>query len=102
MDVAKGRKLTLGRADAGAAIVVAVTPRAGKDEIAGMQGDVIKVKLTAPPVDGAANEALIKFLAQRLDVRPSAIEIVAGHSSRQKLVSIVGLSPAEVTSRLFP
>jgi uncharacterized protein len=102
VDLIKGRKFTLGQADAGAAIVVTVTPRAGKDEIAGMQGDVIKVRLTAPPVDGAANEALVKFLAKCLNVRPSAVEIVAGHSSRQKLVSIVGLSPAEVTARLFP
>jgi uncharacterized protein len=102
MDSGKPRNLTLRNAESGAAIVVMVTPRAGKDEITGMQGDAIKIRLAAAPVDGGANEALVKFLAKCLDLRQNAIEIVAGHSSRKKLVSIVGLSPAEVTARLFP
>ncbi len=102
MNVARVKNLDLGKGEGGAAIMVTVVPRASKDEIAGMQGDSIKVRLTAPPVDGAANDALIKFLSKRLGVRQSAVEIVAGRSSRQKLVSIVGLSPAEVTARLFP
>jgi uncharacterized protein (TIGR00251 family) len=101
VDLTKG-KFTLGRADAGAAIVVTVTPRAGKDEIVGMQGDVIKIRLAAPPAESAANAALVEFLARCLGVRPNAVEIVAGHSMRQKLVSIIGLSPAEVTAKLFP
>jgi uncharacterized protein len=100
--IVKAKDFMLGKGEGGAAIMISVVPRAGKDEIAGLEGDVIKVRLTAPPVDGAANDALIKFLSKRLDVRPSAIEILAGHSSRRKLVSILGLSPAEVTARLFP
>jgi uncharacterized protein len=102
VDIGKAKNFILGRGEGGAAIMVTVVPRASKDEVAGMQGDAIKVRLTAPPVDGAANEALIKFLSKCLGVRQSAIEIVAGHSSHQKLVSIVGLSPAEVTAKLFP
>jgi uncharacterized protein len=101
VDVTKVKNLALGRGEGGAAIMVTVVPRASKDEIAGMQGDSIRVRLTAPPVDGAANDALIKFLSKCLGVRQSAIEIVAGHSSRHKLISILGLSPAEVTARLF-
>jgi hypothetical protein len=97
----KFAKMTIRKAEGGAAIIVLVVPRARKDEVVGMQGDAVKIRLTAPPVEGAANEALVKFLAKQLNVRQNAIEIIAGHSSRQKLVSIVGLSPAEVTQRLL-
>jgi len=102
MDIRDMRKLTVKKAEGGTAIVVHVVPRASKDEVVGVQGDVIKVRLTAAPVDGAANEALVKFLAKRLDIRPSALEIVVGHTSRRKVVSIIGLSPDDVMQRLLP
>lgn len=63
-------------------------PGAKKNEIVGMHGDAVKIKIKAPPVEGKANEALIEFLSETLGVARSKIEIVRGHTSRQKLVSI--------------
>jgi uncharacterized protein (TIGR00251 family) len=57
-----------------------------------MEGGGIKIRLTAPPVDGAANEALVKFLSDRLDIPKSQIEIVSGHASKNKIVRIEGVS----------
>ncbi len=81
----------------GAAITVKVTPRAKKTEVAGVMDDgTIKIRLAAPPVDGAANEALIEFLSKALRVPARHIDIIAGQTSERKLISLVGISPAEV------
>jgi uncharacterized protein (TIGR00251 family) len=72
---------------------VRVVPRASKSEIAGGHGGALKVRIASPPVDGAANEELIKFLAKSFGVTRSAVEIVSGHSSRLKRVTITGPSP---------
>jgi uncharacterized protein (TIGR00251 family) len=77
-----------------------VQPRASRDEITGIAGDAIRVRLTAPPVDGAANEALLRFLADRLDVARSALTLVAGLTARTKVVVVDGLSAEEVRRRL--
>ncbi|MBI4027178.1 MAG: DUF167 domain-containing protein [Verrucomicrobia bacterium] len=69
-------------------IAVKVVPRASRDEVVGMMGDAIKVKLRAPPVEGAANAALIEVLAAHFDIRPSEIRIVQGATSRRKIVEI--------------
>jgi uncharacterized protein len=84
-------------AKSGAAITVRVTPRSSKNEIAGIQEDgTIKIRLTAAPVEGQANSGLIKFLSGLLDVAPSRIEIIAGQSGRDKLVTITGMTADEV------
>jgi uncharacterized protein (TIGR00251 family) len=57
-----------------------------------LQGDSLKVRLTAPPVDGAANEALVEFLAESLDVPKRAVSIVTGHASRNKIVEVTGIA----------
>lgn len=89
------------RADARSARVsVRLTPRAGRDEVLGFDGDVLRVRVAAPPVDGRANEALTRLLAARLDVPRSAIEVVGGHTARTKVVAIEGLNLAEVRVRL--
>jgi uncharacterized protein (TIGR00251 family) len=76
----------------GAALAVRVTPRASHNEISEVLSDgTVKVHLTAPPVEGKANEALIKFLAGVLDVPASRMEIVAGASGRDKIVSVVDM-----------
>jgi uncharacterized protein len=75
---------------------VRVQPRASRDELAGAWGDGVKVRLTAPPVDGAANEALVKFLARTLDIPRNAITIVAGASSRSKIVELTGVTEDRV------
>jgi len=86
---------------AGAAIAVRVMPRSKKSEVAGFMPDGrLKVRLTAPPVEGAANRALVELLARVLEVRAAAIEIVAGATGRDKIVSVLGLAPELVDSRL--
>jgi uncharacterized protein (TIGR00251 family) len=84
----------------GATFSVKVHPRAKKNAITGEMGDVLKLALTAPPVDGAANDACIRFLAELLDVPRASVTIAAGESSRQKLIRVTGLSAAEVERRL--
>ena len=72
----------------GARFAVRVQPRASRNEIAGMQNGVLRVRLQAPPVDGAANEALIAFLADELGVPRRHIRIVSGFGSRNKVLEV--------------
>ena len=81
-------------------ITVRVIPRSSKNTLEWQQG-VLKVRLTAPPVDGAANEALIALLAERFGVPRRAISIVHGASGRQKTLEIVGLTP-EILQQHLP
>jgi uncharacterized protein (TIGR00251 family) len=69
-------------------IKVYLHPKSSKNEIIGPYRDGIKVKVTAPPVKGKANEALIRFLAKELEISPSQIEILTGHHSREKTLRI--------------
>ena len=71
-----------------------IVPRAATTAVAGRHGDALKIRIAAAPVDGAANEELIRFLAERLRIRRSAIAITAGGSSRRKNVAITGLETA--------
>ena len=80
-------------------LTVRVIPRSRRNDIAWEQG-VLKARLTAPPVDGAANDALIALLAQRLDLPRRSISIVHGSASRQKIVEVTGMTEAEVMHRL--
>ena len=82
----------------GVSFRVRVTPRASEDAIDGEHQGALKVRLTAPPVDERANEALCRFLARRLHVAPSAITIVSGAKSRTKLVLIVGVTEADAAA----
>jgi uncharacterized protein len=79
---------------------VRVTPRSRRDEIIGWNEGELRVRLRAPPVEGRANEALRRFLAERLVVPLADIELVGGLSSRSKRVSLIGLSEAEVRLKL--
>lgn len=87
-------------------ISVKVIPRSRKNSVAwvkeeeGEEGERLKARLTAPPVDGAANEALVALLAERLGIPKRQVVIVRGATSRQKVVEVVGLSPADVRQRL--
>ena len=75
---------------------VRVQPRAAKTEIAGLYGDAIKVRLSAPPVDGAANDALVKFFAEIFAVARRDVRIVAGETSRSKIVEVEGITERAV------
>jgi hypothetical protein len=85
----------------GAALAVRVTPRASKNEIVEVLSDgTVKVHITAPPVEDKANQALLKFLAEILDVPVSRLEIVAGATGRDKLVSVLDMDAAEVHKKI--
>jgi uncharacterized protein (TIGR00251 family) len=81
---------------------VRVKPRASKTRIVWVREGVLEVAIAAPPVDGAANSELICLLAAALERGKSAIEIVSGEGSRSKLLSIAGLTPAELVAKLNP
>lgn len=77
-----------------------VQPRAARSEVVGLHDGVIKIRLAAPPVDGAANDALVEFLADLFRVRKSSVRVVAGHTSRRKVVEIDGVDDALVAATL--
>lgn len=71
---------------------VHVQPRAARSEIVGLHGDALKIRLTSPPIGGAANDALVKFLAETFAVGRRAVRILAGEHSRSKIVEIEGIT----------
>ncbi len=75
-------------------------PRASRNEIAGEHGDALKIRLAAPPVEGAANTELVSFLAKTLGVSRSAVRLLKGERGRHKLVEVEGLDAEEVARRL--
>lgn len=81
-------------------LAVAARPRAREDAVEGVQGDALRVRVAAPPVDGAANEALERFLAGVMGVGRSRVRVLRGAASRHKRLRIIGLTPAEVLQRL--
>jgi uncharacterized protein (TIGR00251 family) len=85
----------------GVTFAVKVQPRAKKNAITGEIGNALKVSLTAPPVDGKANEACIDFFAKLLDVPRSSVTIAAGFTNRNKVIRVAGLSVEEVRARLI-
>ena len=84
----------------GSQLTVRAQPRANRSEIVGVKGEYLKVRLAAPPVDGAANEELRRFLAKALKIPRSRLELVQGRSSRIKTLRIHGLSPDELRQLL--
>lgn len=85
----------------GTLLSVKLQPRASANKIDEPLGDELRIKVTAPPVDAAANEALVQLLADRLDCARSRVELVRGHKSRHKLVKLHGFAPAEVFQKLL-
>jgi uncharacterized protein (TIGR00251 family) len=81
-------------------ISVYVQPRASKTMVAGMHDGCVKVRLAAPPVDGAANAALIEFVADALKVAKSRVRIVSGQTSRRKVVEVDGVSAEQLSAAL--
>jgi uncharacterized protein (TIGR00251 family) len=86
--------------EGGVLLRVHVQPHASGTGLAGRHGDALKIRLTAPPVDGAANDALIRFLAGRLGVPAAAVEVMTGHTGRRKTVRVTGPTVAEACRRL--
>src|SRR5690349_7153987 len=86
----------------GGRIRVYVAARASANKVVGAHNGALKVALTAPPVEGAANRALVEFLAKMLEVPKSAVTLLAGHTSRNKVVGISGISREHALRRLVP
>jgi len=82
--------LMITKTNTGATFRVSVQPGASKNEIVGMQEDVLKIKISAPPVQGKANKVLIQFLAKQIGVKRSQVEILSGHTSRIKKIKVIG------------
>jgi uncharacterized protein len=85
----------------GSQLSVVVVPRAGKSSIAQLADGAIQIRVAAPPVDGAANAALLRFLADILDVPRSRLVITSGASSRRKRIRVAGVTPDELQTRLL-
>jgi uncharacterized protein (TIGR00251 family) len=82
---------SISESPAGVTIKIYVAPRSSANSVIGVHDGEIKVAITAPPVDGAANRALVEFIAKRLSVPKSAVSLVAGETSRHKVVAVAGI-----------
>jgi len=85
---------------AGVRVAVVVTPRASRTALAGVVDGRLKLRVAAPPVGGAANEELVRFLAKALGVPRAAVAVTAGAAGRRKTVQVQGIAAAEVARRL--
>ena len=99
-DKAKAKNEAKNEADDGVSFAVRVQARARRNAIVGQLGDALKIALTAPPVDGRANQACIKFFAELLDLPRSSVMIASGQSSRNKVIRVTGISAEEARRRL--
>jgi uncharacterized protein len=84
----------------GATLSLHVQPGAKKSECAGLHGEALKIRLAAPPVDGKANEALLRFLAQRLAIPRQQISLKSGQTSRQKVIEIESVTAERLATLL--
>lgn len=84
-----------------AKIAVQITPSASKNEVIGMQNDVLRIKISAPPVKGKANKELIDYLSHLLGISKDRLDIIKGHTSKNKLISIDGLNKISVLEKIL-
>jgi uncharacterized protein (TIGR00251 family) len=94
------KMIVLSEKDGSVGFSVRVVPRASRSEIVGEHDGALKVRIAAPPVDGAANEELVKVLAKTLGVAKSSVEIAGGETSKTKQIRITGVTAAELRNRL--
>lgn len=87
-------------ADGRITLTLHIQPGAKKTEFAGLHGDALKIRLAAPPVDGKANEALVKFVAEVLGLPKSAVNLKSGQTSRRKVLEVIG-SDSQAIARLL-
>jgi uncharacterized protein len=96
----KATRLSANKDIQGTRLAVKVSPNAGKNEITGLKEDVLQVRIAAPPDKGKANKELIDFLSEQLGLKKSAIAITRGLTSRNKVISVTGISREEMIKRL--
>lgn len=89
------------RADGSILLTLYVQPRASRNELAGLHGDAMKLRLTTPPVDGKANKAVVAFLAKLLKIPKSSVQIISGLQSRSKRIALTGITEQQVRSVLM-
>ena len=77
---------------------IRVVPRSSRCELVEIQEDALKIKITAPPVEGKANEECIKFIADKLGISKSRVAIIAGHKSKRKTIAVSGLKSRDIKS----
>jgi uncharacterized protein len=87
--------------DGAVTFALRVQPRAARDGVAGEHNGAIKLRVGAPPVDGQANEACRRLIARLVGVSPSAVEIIAGHSSKDKIVRVHNVTAERIRARLL-
>src|SRR5215510_13342319 len=92
--------IPLKKTSGGITFAVKVQPRARRNAITGTVGDALKLALTAPPVEGRANQAVIEFLAETLEIPRASVTIASGETSRNKVVRVAGVSRQTVEQRL--
>jgi uncharacterized protein len=97
-----GSPLSIYETSAGAVFRIRVVPRASRSEVAGIQGDALKLRLNAPPVEGKANDECIRLLADFLGVKKAQVTIIAGHAARTKTVAVEGIGAGAVVAVLSP
>ncbi len=82
-------------------LAIRVQPRAKRTEVAGEREGAVVIRVSAPPVDGRANEAVCRLIAERLGVPKSAVQVVRGHTARDKQVRVDGVSADQIRQRLL-
>jgi len=92
--------IPLRETETGVIFRIRVVPRASRSGAAGIQGDTLKLRITAPPVEGKANEACIALLAELLGVKRTQVAIISGHTSRTKTVAVEGVKAKEIAARI--
>ena len=88
-------------ADNTATLYVQISPNASKNSLEGFRGDILRIKIAAPPVEGKANKELVAYLSNVLDVSKSSVRIVKGHTLRNKVIAIDGLTPAGMMTKIL-
>jgi len=96
----RSNMLTVNETEDGVTFAIHVQPKSSKSELAGIHGDALKIRITAPPIEGRANEECLRFLASLFNVKKNQLVIKAGHQSRNKLISIRGLTPEDIRAVL--
>jgi uncharacterized protein len=94
-------ELDIRATEGGVTLRLRVQPRAARDHVGGVRDGALVVRVTAPPVDGSANEAVVKLLARRLDRPPSSITLLRGASGRDKTVHVAGIDTEAARARLL-
>jgi uncharacterized protein len=92
--------LTVNETEEGVTFAIRVLPKSSKPGLAGLKEDALRIRITAPPVEGRANEESIRFLATLFNVKRNQVTIKAGHKSKKKLISIVGLKREDILAAL--